>query len=221
MHQSVDPSQWVFVIDTDAYAGNFEREMVAYCTGEVGDCGVGKESAELYRNQLGLEEYEGSFADNGTGPCVMRRADDHGCDRPAACWPNPNWVNDGVGNHYRVADWDPAKILPKYRQHQIDYAEQHRNSYADKEAGNKEADRKIAEAKALTASDMQAFPAYKSVAIFFSDRPTDEQIVLLKERVQKMITDDWGVGMTEYAPVPKIEGFRLVQETVTLKEEPV
>ncbi len=221
MHQSVDPSQWVFVIDTDAYAGSFEREMVAYCTGEIGECEVGKESAELYRDQLGLKEYEGSFADNGNDPCVMRRADDHGCARPAAAWPNPNWVNDGMGTHYRVEDWDPETVLAVYRQSHIDWAEKHRNSYADKDHGNKEADQKVAEANALTVNDLHQCPAYNSVAIFFSGRPTDEQIALIKERVQKMITDDWGVGMTEYASVPQIEGFRLVQETVTLKEEPV
>ncbi|KKK83825.1 hypothetical protein LCGC14_2789530, partial [marine sediment metagenome] len=32
---------WIFIIDTDSYAGNFEREMCAYITGRVGECGVG------------------------------------------------------------------------------------------------------------------------------------------------------------------------------------
>lgn len=219
MHQSVDTSQWVFVIDTDGHAGSFERELTAYCTGEIGECEVGKEGAAQYREDLGLEEYEGLFADNGDGPCVMTRPDDHGCFRPTSIWPNPGWVNDGSGNCYRVEDWDPEKVLVTYRQTRIDYAEQHRNSYADKEYGNKEADRKVAEYNALTVDDLHQWPAYKSVAIFFSDRPTPEQITLIKERVQKMITEDWGIGMTKYADVPHIEGFRLVRELVTHKEE--
>ena len=32
-----------FVVDTDTYAGNFEREMCAFMTGITGACGVGKE----------------------------------------------------------------------------------------------------------------------------------------------------------------------------------
>ena len=32
------------IIDTEDYAGSFERPMVAYITGQLGDCGVGEES---------------------------------------------------------------------------------------------------------------------------------------------------------------------------------
>jgi len=40
-----------FIIDTDQYAGNFEREMCAYLTGTVGECGVGDEFAELFSKE--------------------------------------------------------------------------------------------------------------------------------------------------------------------------
>lgn len=42
-----------FIIDTDSYSGNFEREMCAYITGHIGDCLVGFEEAEDY-----LSKYE-------------------------------------------------------------------------------------------------------------------------------------------------------------------
>jgi hypothetical protein len=35
---------YVFIIDTEQYAGNFEREMCAYCTGILGDCEVGEDA---------------------------------------------------------------------------------------------------------------------------------------------------------------------------------
>jgi len=41
-----------FIIDTNEYAGNFEREMCAYCTGQIGDCGVGEEEAEKFEKIL-------------------------------------------------------------------------------------------------------------------------------------------------------------------------
>ena len=67
---------YAFVIDTNAYAGNFEREMTAYLTGIVGDCGVGEEL---------IEKLPIDFEDN-----VQQVADDHGCYRPTTCWMEPN-----------------------------------------------------------------------------------------------------------------------------------
>ncbi len=36
------PNPYLFVIDTDTYAGNFEREMCAYVTGQIGECEVSR-----------------------------------------------------------------------------------------------------------------------------------------------------------------------------------
>ena len=46
---------WVFIIDTNQYAGNFERAMCAYCTGMIGQCEVGEEMTILFEDDLGLE----------------------------------------------------------------------------------------------------------------------------------------------------------------------
>lgn len=40
------------VVDTDSYAGNFERELCAYVTGQFGECGVGEDSAKLFSEQI-------------------------------------------------------------------------------------------------------------------------------------------------------------------------
>ena len=80
---------WVFIIDTDQYAGNFEREMCAYCTGIVGQCEVGKEMKELFEKDFELdpEKYceDNPFIDY-VDNWVM---DDHGCGRPTSIWRNP------------------------------------------------------------------------------------------------------------------------------------
>lgn len=64
---------FAFIIDTDSYAGNFEREMCAHITGCVGDCGVGEEFAEAEISKL--------------FPNVQNVPDDNGCYRPTSCWP--------------------------------------------------------------------------------------------------------------------------------------
>jgi hypothetical protein len=214
--------RWAFTIDTDSYAGNFECELGAYCMGETVEDGHGLEEAQLYRDEMGISPYVegGPFFEK-----IEPRADDHGCFRPVSIFPTPGWVNDGVGHHYRIEDWEPEKVLVKYRQNKIDWAERYRHSYADKAHGNKEADQKIAAANALTVDDLHQFPAYNSVVIFFSEKPTDEQIRILKERAHKFVTERWGhtrlTSIGESDPAPKIEGFRLVCEITTIKEEPV
>ena len=66
---------WIFIIDTDQYAGNFERQMCAYCTGQIGQCEVGSEFVD--------EKIESIFAED-VDCSVM---DDQGCGRPVSVWP--------------------------------------------------------------------------------------------------------------------------------------
>ena len=88
----------IVVIDTDAYAGNFEREMCAYITGQIGDCCVGDKKAALAAEELAevtifngeeqepiLEYFEYS---------VEHEGDEHGCYRPVQIW-------DDLDNGYK------------------------------------------------------------------------------------------------------------------------
>lgn len=59
----------VVVIKTDAYAGNFERELGAYLTGHVGECEVGSEYVDEQTQEL-FDDY------------IADKADDHGVFRP-------------------------------------------------------------------------------------------------------------------------------------------
>lgn len=77
---------WIFIIDTDQYAGNFEREMCAYCTGMIGQCEVGDDMAALFEEDLGLEA-DKVHEDNPFMDYVdLWVMDDHGCGRPASIW---------------------------------------------------------------------------------------------------------------------------------------
>jgi hypothetical protein len=93
------------VIDTTEYAGNFEREMVAFVTGLVGECGVGGEAAEVARGELSPEALQW-FDEH-----VEFISDEHGCARPANLAPTPGWYNNGTGTHRRLKN---PKTKPKY-----------------------------------------------------------------------------------------------------------
>lgn len=69
---------FILVIKTDSYAGNFEREMCGFMTGQIGDCGVGDDCVELFQSE-NPENYE--FED-----LVISFPDDHGCYRPCTIW---------------------------------------------------------------------------------------------------------------------------------------
>lgn len=64
--------KWSFVIDTDAYSGNFERAMTGYITGLVDD--YGEHMAEPYIKLYGEEEPE-----NRLGEIVEFRIREHDC----------------------------------------------------------------------------------------------------------------------------------------------
>lgn len=87
-----NPESKIVVFDTTAYAGNFEREMCAFITGQVGECQVGMEVArEIQEDLRHLAWYEHN---------IVHEADDHGCERPTYIWPTPGRFNNGYGGHY-------------------------------------------------------------------------------------------------------------------------
>lgn len=70
------PDGFSIVIDTDSYAGNFEREMCGYITSIIGDCEVGRETAKYATHDLDEDVLEW-FEEH-----VRQVPDEHGCLRP-------------------------------------------------------------------------------------------------------------------------------------------
>lgn len=155
-------TEYVLVIDTDSYAGNFEREMTAYCTGQIGECGKGKSQAEDFRECLSEHPY--LFDD-----VVVQRGDDRGTMRPTTIYPTPGRTNDGMGNHSDVTPDNPYK-----------------------------------------------YPAFESVAIFFSEKPTNIMVRIIKDRAKEFAETRVVIGKP--APV-KVLGFRLITETAVYHKE--
>ena len=90
----------VVAIDTNEYAGNFEREMCAFVTGQVGECGVGEELVKEAQEELAQDTF------NNTGEWIeehiVSEPDDSDCPccRPCSIWPTPGRVNNGSGAHF-------------------------------------------------------------------------------------------------------------------------
>jgi hypothetical protein len=75
---------YFFVIHTDQYARNFERQLCAYLTGQVGECKVGSEMAEIARQEVPYEWIKWCETH------IINRPDEHGVHRPVKTYPAPN-----------------------------------------------------------------------------------------------------------------------------------
>jgi hypothetical protein len=214
-------TEWTFVIDTDDYAGKFEREMCAYITGCTGDCGVGSEFAELADKEVAKDILE-KFDDY-----IANVPDEHGCNRPVTIWPSTNWWNDGIGNQWRNDDSDIEKHRAAYAKSYADiYNGYMKTPLAAIEslkngipysnwtiaAAAKEitANQKIID-KAKNIKKLKHHPAYNSVGIWFQKKPTAKLIKLMKERAQNFAKAKRDLGQEWDKDFElTIEGFRLV-----------
>ena len=91
-------NDYILIADTEMYAGNFEREMTAFSTGAVGECGVGQDQADLFRSELmpDADEYDPTLFEVDDHINAYE-ADEHGCGRPTSIW------EDGKGKYNALA----------------------------------------------------------------------------------------------------------------------
>lgn len=76
-----DRTDWGVVIVTNLYAGNFERELTAFCTGEIGECEVGDAEAASFQEDFNTE---GCDENNPFWDAINHLPDDKGCYRPCS-----------------------------------------------------------------------------------------------------------------------------------------
>lgn len=215
---NMETKGYIFVIDTDSYAGNFERDLCAYITGVVGDCGVGREFTKLYREETNDKHEDGSqFCE-----LLEQRSDKNGCCRPCSIYETKGWLCSGDDRPVKEEKWDQKKANEKYRKSQSRIFQ----GYYD--AANKE---NIKELKRLQEeidyclsekNVCPRVPPNNSVAIYFYDKPTKDIIELMKKRAflfsdaAKIIAKKRGYN--ESSSRVNIIGFRLIQELEDEKE---
>ncbi|MBI1888637.1 MAG: hypothetical protein HYS15_01755 [Candidatus Spechtbacteria bacterium] len=80
---------YIFVVDTNRYAGNFEREMCAFMTGILGASGVGAGEAAKFFEDLGLTSKEDQTLNNPFADLVVQiPRDSECCYSPCCVWSN-------------------------------------------------------------------------------------------------------------------------------------
>jgi len=186
-------SDYLFIIDTDSYSGNFEREMTAFMTGAVGECGVGGEYADMFKKHVDWSSGEDwEDPNNPFNGLIEWRTEAAGCSRPCVIYETTGRFNDGMGGHYSEGD-DMQKVAAKY----AEYCKKHGSDDMVYDGPGK-------------------WPAYESVAILMNKFPTDEQITMLKDRAYAF-PEAYKSIRTCGATDIKILGFRIVE--VQVKEK--
>ena len=159
---------WLFVIDTDTYAGGFCRELTAFCTGQIcAEDGTGLPEAEtlaaaspvMHEHLADLVEY-----------CQ----DEHGVARPCTLYPTPGWWNDGLGGHY--PDALPHDVMPQ-------------QVYAQKVA-------QLTPEGQAHIQEIGTYPAYLSVAIFLRAQPSPDVVAFLIRRAHgywTIVPEHWTI----------------------------
>ena len=200
-----------FVIDTDRYAGGFERELCAYITGIIGECGVGQVIADYANKSAGVKTIS-NF--------IGQEADEHGCDRPVKIYPTPGVYNNGMGFHYKKGEEDKAiEAWKKSCQKEAEYIE---CAYVDKGYGKTQAKRLID----MMNEPLKEYPAYQSIAIKLDETPPEDILQKMCERAKEFSdmcnsgTASKTIGCSEFN-ISKfnITGFRLVTEEIVSKEK--
>lgn len=223
---NMDKSDYLFVIDTSQYAGNFERPMCAYLTGCIGECEVGREMAEIFHKDFPSQDLFENIA---------QVQDENGCSRPVTIWANPRWGNDGMGGHYLIKTVNQKDACAVYvKSVESIYGGYMRNtqSVLDKlekgekvsnwtiEGAKKEIARHQAEIdKAKKLKKVSCYLAYMSLGIWFDTKPTQKQIDLMKIRANNFASIYRSSKSYNKDFHLDIEGFRLLHfKTDTITE---
>jgi len=202
---------YMVVVDTDKYAGNFEREMGAFITGEIGECLVGEESQEVALRELDPDVKKWFGINTAQVP------DEHGCLRPVVIWPTPGWFNDGTGN-----GWRDGANEKEVRQKKIESAMRNYMPYIKRiEEGLDKEDNSEATIEDLSqrlktyqehiemakTGEIGRYASFQSVGIFFIVYPPKWIVEIIKERAEKFVKER----------DINIEGFRIVNFTSITK----
>jgi len=83
--------RFAIIIDTTAYAGNFEREATAYATGVIGECEVGENMAE---------DFKKDYPEIDFGEIISQQPDDHGCHRPCELTRSEDGKPNAIAIHF-------------------------------------------------------------------------------------------------------------------------
>lgn len=199
------------IIHTNKYAGNFEREMCAYITGHIGDCGVGSNLVD--------EKYTPMFE-----PYILQIDEENtGCKRPVKIYPNPRYANNGLGHSFDSSSLNECK---EAQQHHIDYIkndklkklyetlEFYKGTRADVSYTKEQiesVEKEISDYASIPPLEIPSYPSYHSVCIYFKDNIPKNLLEIVVERANNFHTTTSRLGRSKEDLI--IEGFEFISET--------
>lgn len=212
---------YLLIIDTDQYAGNFERQLTGFCTG-VDDGTHGEREAEDLADFL---EDNPEFS-NDWEHKIITNPDDNGYDRVCSIWPTPGRFNNGMGYHYGEDD-DMDDVRAALEQSTRDYNAPHikemKRRLAEQDFDSKLGwtEDTVKETLARYEDDNEAaktvtigrYPAYESVVIFLNQPPTAEDMKLFRTRLDDFASDMMVFGRRTGKKLT-IKNIRLVKRVV-------
>lgn len=226
-----NPTSKIVVVDTEIYAGNFERELCAYVTGAIGECGVGGEVARAAASEIVHIDWWRRH--------VRSEADDKGCRRPTSIWATPGWFNNGMGGNYRDVpeNYAPARdaavrSMIEHQRHQEDIIRKRLETgdFEESMGGRgwtEEACRRTLADNAASVDRIRnserRYPSYQSVAIFVDEFPEGDVLSEMKSRAETYCRDVKSISPHGYMRLDKIvlTGFRFVEPVRTTVERSV
>jgi len=152
--------RYVFVVDTEQYAGNFERELCGYIAGRT-DYPETHGGLEVAIARLEITKEVWKYLQEHVIRCA-EQPDDLPIDTPVIIYPTPGWFNDGMGGHFK--EGQETEAYKSYKQTVEKYIAEHKG------------------ATLKVNPTLSKFPAYLSVGIFFDEAPPHEIITMLKNR---------------------------------------
>jgi len=176
------------IVDTNKYAGNFEREMCAYATAQIGECEVGSE--EVDENMPHAKWWDDHVIDQ----------EDEGRYGPVTISPTPGYINDGMGGHYldtpenrelareaavekMIAYYKPQRDMIERRLREKDFEANTDRGWTEEACHRtiKNMDGRIQQLR----EQKQVFPAYQSIAIEVSKTPPGIVMIHFESRVHE------------------------------------
>lgn len=217
---------YLLIIDTDQYAGNFERQLTGFCTGVDDGTHGHLEGEDLVDFLEDNPEYENTWEHK-----IITNPDDNGYARVCSIWPTPGRANNGLGHSYDPTDPDQvelARLMAK--ESAIAYHTPHIQEAQARIANNdyplnwtKEGcERAIESANASIerAGQFMDHPSYESVVIFLNQPPTAEDMKLFRVRLDDFASDQMHFGRRTGKKLA-IKNIRLVKRETTIVDTEV
>jgi hypothetical protein len=218
-----EPTSKIIIIDTLGYAGNDEREICAYLTGEYGDCQVGDGIAQKYGKDI---EHRAWWKEH-----ISPEPDDNDTYRPASTYATPGWFNNGMGGMFRdlPENEEPARLARwqatrDYYQPHIVRIQKRLDDQDWSHGWTRESCERQISIHKNTVSDAETailnkFDAHMSVAIYVDEFPPAEVLDELIARAEEYARNPNAVSGKDYSSAMEITGYRKIDPATSFEEE--